>query len=147
MLKLTVTNAVVTKGYNGAPAIQMSESGSTARFRIGCRVFDKQADGNYCYLNLTVKAFGNLIKKITDMKLAAGSYVNLAGRFDEDTWTDPKTNETRKFNVVILDEIEYAAGKPSESSHGEANQNSTTAENRTNFTGYEPFGTSDFFDD
>ena len=62
MLKLTVTNAIVSKGYNDAPAVQLSETGSVARFRIGIRIYDKQADGNYRYVNLTVKAFGNLVK-------------------------------------------------------------------------------------
>lgn len=145
MLKLTATNAVVTKGFNGAPAIQFSESGTSARYRIGYRVFDKQVEGNYRYINLTVKAFGNLVKKITDMKLAEGSLINLSGRLDEDTWTDQKTGEVKKAFVVILDDIEYTAGKSSEN-HGEA-KHSDGKGAESGFTGYEQFGSTSYFDD
>ncbi len=156
MVKLTVTNAVISKGYNGAPAIQTSESGNVARFRIGYRVYDKQAEGNYRYVNLTVKAFGSLIKKLSDMKLSDGAVVNLSGRLDEEVWTDKKTNETRKTFSVILEEIEYtASGKSHENAVGGADQSATPVdspaadpapENRSGFGGYEPFGPS-FFDD
>ncbi len=154
MVKLIATNTVISKGFNGAPAIQVSESGNAARFRVSYRVYDKQAEGNYRYINLTVKAFGTLIKKLSDLKLGAGSTVNLIGRLDEETWTDKKTGETKKAFAVILDEIEYAAGvktqentginveRPSdpESGHG------SSEGSKPNFEGYEPFAPS-YFDD
>ena len=148
MLKLTATNAIVSKGYNDAPAIQVSETGSAARFRIGVRVYDKQAEGNFRYVNLTVKAFGNLVKKIGDMQIKAGSVVNLIGRLDEDSWTDQKTGETKKVFVLILDDVEYSAGKPSDESHGASagSRSDAGTENKAGFTGFEPFGAS-YFDD
>lgn len=156
MVKLTVTNAVISKGYNGAPAIQVSESGNAARFKIGYRVYDKQADGNYRYINLTVKAFGSLIKKLSDMKLSDGAVVNLCGRLDEEVWTDKKTGETKKSFSVILEEIEYTAlgkthetvsqsSEPAASPDGSQNA-AHTPDDKSNFGGYEPFGPS-YFDD
>ncbi len=58
-----------------------------------------------------MKAFGPMIKKITDMKIAEGSMVNLTGRFDEDTWTVRKTGETRKGYCVILEDILVGGGR------------------------------------
>ena len=139
MLKLTATNAYVSAGYDNAPAVQISESGNSARFRVGYRVYDKNAENNHRYINLTVKAFGPMIKKITDMKIAEGSMVNLTGRFDEETWTDRKTGETRKGYCVILEDIEYLSLKSSDGSHKET-------EGKTGFTGYEHVGPS-YFDD
>ncbi len=148
MLKLTATNAIVSKGYNDAPAVQLSETGSVARFRIGIRIYDKQTDGNYRYVNLTVKAFGNLVKRISDMGIKAGSIVNLIGRFDEESWTDQKTKEAKKGYVVILDEIEFASGKAPEESHSGStgSENNPGDDGKTGFTGYEPFGSS-YFDE
>ena len=35
MLKVIATDAVISKGYDGAPALKYSESGESVRFRIG----------------------------------------------------------------------------------------------------------------
>ena len=35
MLKVIATDVIVSKGYNGAPALKFSEKGDSVRFRIG----------------------------------------------------------------------------------------------------------------
>ena len=98
------------------------------------------------------------------MQLKEGSYVNLIGRLDEDSWEDKDTKETRKMMVIILDDIEYASGggksKENQAAAGQQNaapqntapQNAastpaTGAEASGNFTGYEAFGGGSFFDE
>ena len=40
MIKAFVTDAVVSKGYNGQDALKYSEDGKSVRFRIGKKVYD-----------------------------------------------------------------------------------------------------------
>ena len=35
MLKVIATDVIVSKGYNGAPALKFSEKGDSVRFRLG----------------------------------------------------------------------------------------------------------------
>jgi len=111
MIKITVTNAVISKGYGEKPSLQFSQKdGATTavRFRIGQRVFDKEAENNTRWVNMNVKAFGKLAERIHNMKLDAGSTVNLSGRLDEETWDEKGI--TRRAFVLIVDDIEYAGG-------------------------------------
>lgn len=110
MLKVIFTNVVVSKGYDNAPAIRYSEKGDSVRFRIGAKQYDTRAENNTRWINLSVKAFAHICERIRKMDLKEGSYINLVGRLDEDSWTDQKTGETRSAMVVILDDVEFASG-------------------------------------
>ena len=165
MLKVIATNAIVSQGYNGAPALRFSEKGDFVRFRIGKRVYDTRAENNTRWINLSVKAFGENCERIKRMKLKEGSFVNLIGQLDEDAWTDEDTGESKSKMVVILDDIEYASG-----GGGKAKENQTSGQSQNgganapaapaapaastaapvasgNFTGYEAFGGSSLFDE
>ena len=112
MLKMIVTEAVVAKGFEDAPAIRFIDSeggGQIANFRIGKRVYDGKAPDNHRWLNFTVKAFGGMCERIKRMKLKEGSYINIVARYDEETWTVRDSGETRTSVVLYLDEIEYAS--------------------------------------
>lgn len=112
MLKMIITEAVVSKGYDGAPAIRFYDgdgSSQIANFRIGKRVYDSKADNNHRWVNFNVKAFGDVCERIKRMKLKEGSYINLIARYDEETWTAKDTNETRTGAVLYLEDIEYAS--------------------------------------
>ena len=85
------------------------------------------------------------------MQLKEGSFINLRGRLDEEVWTD-KNGGTRKSVVIIAEDIEYAGGKPKEGSEPKKKQEPTAApasqeEPAGEFTGYEAFGGSSFFDE
>ena len=59
MLKMIITEAVVSKGYNNDPAIRyfdIENSGQAANFRIGKRIYDGRAENKHRWLNFTVKA-------------------------------------------------------------------------------------------
>lgn len=165
MIKIFVTDAVISKGYNSSPALRLSENGDSVRFRIGKRVYDKREADNYRWINLNVKAFGSTCERIKKMQLKEGSFVNIVGRYDEDKWTDQTTNEPKSAPVVIVDEIEYCfsggngkqnrdgnnASDSSQSAsvkqdtkgdHSAQSQQSQTPEN---FTGYETFGSANPF--
>ena len=110
MLKTIITDAIVSPGYEGAPALKFSEKGDAARFRIGKKVYDPKEEDNHRWINLSVKAFGPLCQRLEKMKLKEGSFVNLSGRLDEDTWEDKRTGEKHSAMVIVLDEIEYSGG-------------------------------------
>lgn len=113
MLKMIITEAVVSKGYDGAPAIRFYDgdgSSQIANFRVGKRVYDSKADNNHRWLNFNVKAFGDVCERIKRMKLKEGSYINLTARYDEETWETKDTHETRTGAVLYLEEIEFAGG-------------------------------------
>lgn len=113
MLKMMITDAVVSKGYNGDPAIRYFDvegGGQIASFRIGKRLYDSKAPDNHRWLNFNVKASKNMCERIKRMKLKEGSYINIGARYDEETWKVKGTDETRTSVVLHLDEIEYAGG-------------------------------------
>lgn len=159
MLKVFSTNVVVSKGYNGAPALKFSDDGSSVRFRIGKKVYDTRAENNTRWVNLSVKAFGDVCDRIKKMQLKEGSFINIIGRLDEDSWTDQNTGEAKSMIVIILDEVEYAgSAKPKDNSSasntpgnaGNINAPAAPAQNPAesdNFTGYENFGDSGIFDE
>ena len=110
MLKVFATQVVVSKGYDNTPALRFSENGDSVRFRIGKKVYDPHAENDSRWINLPVKAFNGVCERIKKMQLKEGSFVNLIGRLDEDSWEDKGCKETRKMMVIILDDIEYASG-------------------------------------
>ena len=46
MFKVIATDVVISKGYDGAPALKFSENGESVRFRIGKKVYDTRAENN-----------------------------------------------------------------------------------------------------
>lgn len=159
MLKVFSTNVVVSKGYNGAPALKFSEDGSSVRFRIGKKVYDTRAENNTRWVNLSVKAFGGVCERIKKMQLKDGSFINIIGRLDEDSWTDQNTGEAKSMIVIILDEVEYAGSAKTKDNSSASNTpgNTDTANAPVapeqnpaasdNFTGYENFGGGGIFDE
>lgn len=159
MLKVFATQVVVSKGYDNNPALRFSEKGESVRFRIGKKVYDPHAENESRWINLSVKAFNGICERIKKMQLKEGSYINVSGRLDEETWTDQDSGQSRSTMVIILDDIEYA----SSGSKSKENQTSNQGQNMTvqnapaaptagtgmsdNFTGYEPFGSGSFFDE
>jgi len=150
MIKMIATNAVISKGYNGTDALRFSQNGEnkSVRFRIGVSVYDKTADNNRRYVNVTVKAWGSACTRIEGMKLDAGMYVNVIGRFDEECWEDQTTHEKKSAPVLIVDDIEFChngGGKQSGNSIAPSVGNSQAAsetggQQPENFTGFEGFG-------
>lgn len=160
MLKVIATDVVISKGYDGAPALRFSEKG--VRFRVGKKVYDTRAENNQRWINLTCKAFGQLSERIKKMQLKEGSFVNILGRLDEDVWEDSTTHEKKSVTVIIVDEIEYcSSGKQQTRGNADtADQSSSTTQQAQqpaaqpastqsdSFTGYEPFGgANSFFDE
>ena len=95
MFKVIATDVVISKGYDGAPALKFSENGESVRFRIGKKVYDTRAENNTRWVNLSVKAFGPVCERIKKMQLKESSFINILGRLDEDVWEDSTTHEKR----------------------------------------------------
>ena len=151
MLAVLITGAVISKGYQEDPAVKFSESGKAVWFRVGKKVYDSQAKDNRRWVNLNVKGFNYMVERVQKMQLKEGVYVNIRGRLDEDEWTD-KNGDTRRNLVVIAEDIEYAGGKPQDESAGDPapiqqpEKAPLPTEAPGEFTGYESFGGTSFFD-
>ena len=162
MIKAFITEAIISKGYDGAPALRYTqgEKGDSVRFRIGMRVYDTRAENNTRWFNLPVKAFGAACERIKRMQLKEGSFINLLGRLDEESWEDPNTHELRKSNVIILDEVEYCYSgnnnkqseaqeetltQPKQSQNAVPKQETPAAQNFTGFEAFAPGGENPFY--
>lgn len=165
MLKTIATEVVISKGYDGAPALKFSDN--SVRFRVGKKVYDPRAEKNTRWINLSVKAFGTVCERIKKMQLKEGAFINMMGRLDEDCWEDPVTHEKKSAMVIVLDEVEYCytgnkQSNASASSDKPAKDNYPTpippvAQNNSqpqapnpmpqNFTGFQTFGGSNAFFD
>jgi len=108
MITMQVTDAFVSKGYEGKPAIYVSEKGDFISFKIGKRVYDKRAENNMRWINLTVKAYGNACERVKAMKLKEGSCIHINGRYDEDSWVDDSTQKKMKNPVLVAENVEYS---------------------------------------
>ena len=158
MCKVIATDVVISKGYDGAPALKFTESGESVRFRIGKKVYDTRAENNARWMNISVKAFGPVCERIKKMQLKESSFINILGRLDEDIWEDSVTHEKKSAMVIILDEIEFCSsggGKQKNvNAEGQPKAAATSApvsagsEMPGNFTGFEAFGgVNSFFDE
>ena len=98
MMKIFISDAVVSKGYDGAPAIRFFNSengGEFAVFQVGNRKYDSREENNHRWVNLKIKAFGEICERIKKMKLKEGSVVTIFGDYDEERWTDKESKEKR----------------------------------------------------
>lgn len=147
MFKVIATNVVVSKGYGENPTFKFSEDKSVVNFRIGKKVYDSRAEDNSRWINLTVKAFGDVCERIKKMKLKDGSYLNIEGKLDEDVWEDD--GETRRRTVIVLTDVEYAStgsgNKTEDDSETEKKADKKSGSGKKpqdsgNFTGFSDFG-------
>ena len=158
MFKVIATDVVISKGYDGAPALKFTESGESVRFRIGKKVYDTRAENNARWMNISVKAFGPVCERIKKMQLKESSFINILGRLDEDIWEDSVTHEKKSAMVIILDEIEFCSSGGGKQKNGNAEGQpkaattsapaSAGSEMPGYFTGFEAFGgVNSFFDE
>lgn len=156
MFKVFATDVIVSKGYENQSAVRFSEDGNSVRFRIGKKVYDKNAENNSRWFNISVKGFGPVVERVKKMQLKEGSFIHIFGKLDEESWPDQNTGSTRSQMVIILEDIDYASGGGKK--EGQTQQNGSTApatpaagtsnapENSPNFEGYSVFGGGSFFD-
>lgn len=145
MMMQLVTDAVISKGYGGAPAFHSSEDGRMLSFKIGCKVYDKRADKETRWVNFNVNAFDDLAERVRRMNLKEGSHINLMGSFDMRPWVNRETGEITAWPTIRAVNIEYAASPAARQETQAAQKAALTQaaqppEQLSGFTGYEPFG-------
>ena len=159
MLKVFATDVIVSKGYENQGAVRFSDDNQSVRFRIGKKVYDKNAENNQRWVNFAVKGFGPIVERVKKMQLKEGSFIHIQGKLDEESWVvDQTTGATKSQTVIILEDIDYASGGGSGKKEGQNQQNgsatpatpaadtNTAPENSPNFEGYSNFGGGSFFD-
>ena len=92
----------------GDPPFQQRERRRVRGFQVGIRKYDSRAENNHRWVNLKVKAFGDLCERIKKMSLKEGSFISLCGDYDEERWTDKDTGEGRSAPVIVLDDIKFS---------------------------------------
>ena len=150
MMMQLVTDAVISKGYGGAPAFHSSEDGRMLSFKIGCKVYDKRADKETRWVNFNVNAFDDLAERVRRMNLKEGSHINVMGNFDMKPWVNRETGEITTWPTIRAVNIEYAASAlPKQDAQtaqkavpvqDKPEQSALPPEQLPGFTGYEPFG-------
>lgn len=157
MFKVFATDVIVSKGYANQSAVRFSEDGKIVRFRIGKKVYDRNAENNTRWFNVSVKGFGPIAERIQKMQLKEGSLIHISGTLDEESWLDQTSNTTKTQTVIIIDDIDYASGGAKKEGQNQQ-QNGSAApaapaagtgnapENSPNFEGYSNFGGASFFD-
>lgn len=105
MLKVMITGAVISRGYEGEPALKITqnEGGVFISFRIGMRLYDPKADNNTKWLNLTVKASRWMAERVQKMQLDAGQRVNLCGTLEEEVWIDREQKKQSMLSISLID--------------------------------------------
>ena len=136
MFKAIITNAVVSKGYDGAAPFRYSENKNAVQFKIGYRVYDKNAKDNQRYINLAVKAFGGLCERIEKMQLKESSHINIIGRMDEERWEDNGQQHSRF--IIIAEEIEYSGSGTKPNGNGNGTGDAGSAPQTQNGQGQPP---------
>jgi len=155
MIKVFAANVVVSKGFNDE-TIKVSTSGDCVRFRIGEKKYDSRADDNTRWVNVTVKALGEMAERVKKMKLKAGSNIIISGDLDIESWVDEEKEEKKSAPVILLTSIEYqfggSGGKSTKSEDDEDEEEAPKpkakgkpstkkqAEESDNFDGYESYG-------
>ena len=150
MMMQLVTDAVISKGYGGAPAFHSAEDGRMLSFKIGCKVYDKRADKETRWVNFNVNAFDDLAERVRRMNLKEGSHINVMGNFDMKPWVNRATGEITTWPTIRAVNIEYAASAlPKQDAQtaqkavpvqDKQEQSALPPEQLPGFTGYEPFG-------
>ena len=163
MNKLIITKAIVSKGYDNAPAIKFNGkegNAATARFRIGEKQYDSKAENHTRWMNWNIVAYGHMCERVEKMQLKEGSYINLVGRITEETFTEQQSQKEITYPLVILEDIEYAmtGGKKDneqESTKSETSGNTSgstkpadaKAQSEGGFEGFQPYGGAPFYDE
>lgn len=166
MVKVFATNLFVSKGYEDNPALKyFGDDNSCVQFRVGEKVYDKDAKDNTRWVNHTVKAFGDACERIKKMQMKEGSLINITGgTLVEDVWTegegDKKTTKRAQYiRLDSRDSIEYVSGGGKKSADdkqssgssqtkgaADKSDNGKTAPTQSeSFDGFSPYGDKDFF--
>lgn len=163
MNKLFITQAIVSKGYENAPAIKFNGkegNAATARFRIGEKQYDSKAENHTRWMNWNVVAYGHMCERVEKMQLKEGSYINLVGRITEETFTEQQSQKEITYPVLILEDIEYgmtggkkeneqdaAKENTSGNTSGSATTSDANAQTEGGFEGFQPYSGAAFYDE
>lgn len=148
---IILPDAVVSKGYNGAPAVRFFEGDTGASVSVGCPVYAKNAPNNTKWLNFYVLFPQTMVEKIRRMKLKEYSHVTLAGEYDLWERVDKSTGEIRPTPSLRAFHIEYARSGSRSSTQAEKEpaaqqrqqeEQLVSPEQLPNFLGFEPLGGS-----
>ena len=154
MYKVFLTNVFVSKGFEDKPAVNFSEKGDVAWFRVGHKVYDPNAEDNTRWVNRAVKAFKSLAERIKKMNLDAGSCINIEGVEDDIPYEDSEGNKKVQSSVIVITNIEYAGSAGGKSTDKESKHKKDSEEKSTkkksgdseNYEGYSAYSGNPFFE-
>jgi len=121
----SLAGVVVTKGYQGAPAVKFAETSNSktkvAHFRAALPVYDKTGNNNTRWIPFDFVAFGLNAERIERMGVDANSMLVIAGSIDYESFDGQNGKVNRHtFLVEAVDYYGNNGGKKNNESNGNA---------------------------
>lgn len=147
MISITLTNAVVSKGYNGASPVRYIREDEGALMGVGYAKYDKNAPNNTRWLNFDVFFPREMVERVRRMNIKEYSRLTITGDFDVRGKVDKNTGEIREYLTIKAHEVEYTASSNRNGAESEKPQSApkpqavpgeaTSPEQLPNFLGFE----------
>lgn len=143
---IILPDAIVSKGYNGAPAVRFSEDGTRASASVGYPSYAKDAPNNTKWNNFHVMFPQGMLDKVRRMKLKEYSHITLAGEYDLWERVDRETGEIKPTPTLRAFHIEYARSGARNNTQAEQapqqkkEEQLVSPDQLPNFLGFEPLG-------
>lgn len=98
MVPIFISNALVSDGFNNAPALRQQANGEVL-FNVGHRVADPQAQGGSRWINFEITVPTALVPLLNQLSIKAKTWVNILATVDTRATVD-KNGQT-KITVYI----------------------------------------------
>ena len=104
MVPIFISNALVSDGFNNAPALRQQANGEVL-FNVGHRIPDPQAQGGSRWINFEITVPPALVPLLNQLSIKAKTWVNILATVDTRATMD-KNGQTKNHRVYIARFIE-----------------------------------------
>ena len=153
MVPIFISNALVSDGFNPAPALRQQANGEVL-FNVGHRIPDPQAQGGSRWINFEITVPPALVPLLNQLSIKAKTWVNILATVDTRATMD-KNGQTKNHRVYIarfIEPIPQAAPKQQNGQPAPVYNNGAPVQNYANngqppqqpagFTGVAAFDTA-----
>ena len=133
MVPIFISNALVSDGFNNAPALRQQANGEVL-FNVGHRIPDPQAQGGSRWINFENTVPPAIAQYLTQLGVKAKSWVNILATVDTRATVD-KNGQTKNHRVYIarfIEPVPQAASKQQNGQPAPVYNNGTPVQNYVN---------------
>lgn len=117
MVPIFISNALVSDGFNNAPALRQQANGEVL-FNVGHRIPDPQAQGGSRWINFEITVPPALVPLLNQLSIKAKTWVNILATVDTRATVD-KNGQTKNHRVYIARFIELVPQSASKQQAGQ----------------------------